>query len=117
MCKPEPGPRLRCSQAGYMVVMRHKGQLLVVTVFALAVVASGQAQEKRKTIHTTTACHDLIVRVSEIKFDKPTSSTTEQMEQALSQGNQASELKHQLSQSLNENPPPLSANNLHLTIS
>ncbi len=91
-----------------MVVMSHKGQLLVVTVFALAVVASGQAQEKRKTIRTTTVCHDLIVRVSEIRFDKPTSSTTEQTELALSQENEAYGLKHQLDRCLMETPVRLS---------
>jgi hypothetical protein len=46
-----------------MVVMSHKGQLLVVTVVTLGVVASGQVQKNIKTIHPTTACHDLIVRV------------------------------------------------------
>src|SRR6266446_4537417 len=97
-----------------MVVMSHKGK--VVTVFVLAVVASGQAQEKRKTIHTTTACHDLIVRVSEIKFDKPTSSTTEQMEQALSRENEAYGLKHQLDRCVMETPASLSVKDWQLAV-
>jgi len=67
-----------------MMVMSHKGQLLVVTVFALAVVG-GQGQKKGKTIHNTRVCHDLIVSVSEIRFNKPNAKTTEEMEQALSQ--------------------------------
>jgi hypothetical protein len=99
-----------------MVVMSHKGQLLVVTVFALAVVASGQAQEKRKTIHPTTVCHDLIVRVSEIRFDKPTGSTTEQMEQALSRENEAYGLKHQLDRCVMETPVLLSAKDWQLAV-
>jgi len=99
-----------------MVVMSHKGQLLVVTVFALAVVASGQAQEKRKTIHTTTACHDLIVRVSEIRFDKPNSGTTEQMEQALSRENEAYGLKHQLDRCVMETPARLSVKDWQLAV-
>src|SRR6266852_8481225 len=116
MCKPEPDPRLRRTKEGCMVVMSHKGQLLVVTVFALAVLASGQAQKKRKTIHTTTACHDLIVRVSEIKFDKPTSSTTEQMEQGLSRENEAYGLKHQLDRCVMETPASLSVKDWQLAV-
>jgi len=99
-----------------MVVMSHKGQLLVVTVFVLTVVASGQAQEKRKTIHTTTACHDLIVRVSEIRFDKPNSGTTEQMEQALSRENEAYGLKHQLDRCVMETPARLSVKDWQLAV-
>jgi hypothetical protein len=79
-------------------------------------VASGQAQEKRKTIHTTTACHDLIVRVSEIKFDKPTSSTTEQMEQGLSRENEAYGLKHQLDRCVMETPASLSVKDWQLAV-
>ena len=99
-----------------MVVMSHKGQLLVVTVFAIAVVASGQAQEKRKTIHTTTACHDLIVRVSEMGFDGPNSSTTEQMEQALSRENEAYGLKHQIDNCVKETPASLSVKDWQLAV-
>jgi hypothetical protein len=99
-----------------MVVMSHKGQLLVVTVFAIAVVASGQAQEKRKTIHTTTACHDLIVRVSEMGFDGPNSSTTEQMEQALSRENEAYGLKHQIDRCVMETPAHLSVKDWQLAV-
>ena len=91
-----------------MVVMSHKGQLLVVTVFAIAVVASGQVQKKRKTIHTTTVCHDLIVKVSEIRFDKLNTSTTEEMEQALSRENEAYGLKHQIDKCVMETPASLS---------
>jgi len=99
-----------------MVVMSHKGQLLVVTVFALAVVASGQAQEKRKTIHTTTACHDLIVRVSEIRFDKPNTSATEEMEQALSGENEAYGLKRQIDKCVMETPASLSVKDWQLAV-
>ena len=99
-----------------MVVMSHKGQLLVVTVFALAVVASGQVQKKRKTIHTTTGCHDLIVRVSEIRFDKPNTDTTEEMEQALSRENEAYGLKHQLDRCVMETPARLSVKDWQLAV-
>ncbi len=99
-----------------MVVMSHKGQLLMVTVVALAVVTSGQAQEKRKTIHTTMACHDLIVRVNEMRFDTPTSGTTEQMEQALSRENEAYGLKHQLDRCVMETPARLSVKDWQLAV-
>ena len=99
-----------------MMVMSHKGQLLVVTVFTLAVVASGQGQKKRKTIHTTTVCHDLIVRVSEIRFDKPNANTTEEMEQALSQENEAHGLKHQIDKCVMETPARLSVKDWQLAV-
>ena len=99
-----------------MVVMSHKGQLLMVTVVALAIVTSGQAQEKRKTIHTTMACHDLIVRVNEMRFDTPTSGTTEQMEQALSRENEAYGLKHQLDRCVMETPARLSVKDWQLAV-
>ena len=99
-----------------MVVMSHKGQLLVIAVVALAVVASGQVQKKQKTIHPTTACHDLIVRVSEMGFDGPNSSTTEQMEQALSRENEAYGLKHQLDRCVMETPARLSVKDWQLAV-
>ena len=99
-----------------MVVMSHKGHLLVVTVFALAVLASGQAQKKRKTTHTTTVCHDLMVRVSETRFDKPNTSTTEEMEQALSRENEAHGLKHQIDRCVMETPARLSVKDWQLAV-
>jgi hypothetical protein len=99
-----------------MVLVSHKGHLLVVTVFALAVVASGQVQKKRKTIHTTTGCHDLIVRVSEIRFDKPNTDTTEEMEQALSRENEAHGLKHQIDKCVMESPARLSVKDWQLAV-
>jgi len=99
-----------------MVVMSHKGQLLVVTVVAIAAVASVQVQKKRKTIHRITACHDLIVRVSEIRFDKPNTSTTEAMEQALSRENEAYGLKHQIDKCVMETPASLSVKDWQLAV-
>jgi len=99
-----------------MMVMSHKKQLLVVTVFALAIVASGQGQKKRKAIHNTTVCHDLIVRVSEIRFDKPNAKTTEEMEQALSQENEAQGLKHQIDNCVMETPARLSVKDWQLAV-
>jgi len=96
--------------------MSHKGRLLVVTVVALAVVASGQVQKKKKTIHPTTACHDLIVRVSEIRFDKPNTSATEEMEQALSGENEAYGLKRQIDKCVMETPASLSVKDWQLAV-
>src|SRR6266446_4492720 len=116
MCKPEPDPRLRHTKEGCMVVMSHKGRLLVVIVVALAVVASGQVQKKKKTIHPITACHDLIVRVSEIRFDKPNTSATEEMEQALSGENEAYGLKRQIDKCVMETPASLSVKDWQLAV-
>ena len=99
-----------------MMVMSHKGQLLVVTVFALAVVTSGQEREKRRTIHTTRACHDLMVRVGEIGFDKPNANSTEEMERALSRENEAYGLKHQIDKCVMETPARLSVKDWQLTV-
>ena len=93
-----------------------KRELIEITILIVTCVASGQAQEKRKTIHTTTACHDLIVRVSEIRFDKPNSGTTEQMEQALSRENEAYGLKHQLDRCVMETPARLSVKDWQLAV-
>jgi hypothetical protein len=98
-----------------MEVMSHKGQLLVVTVVTLGVVASGQVQKNIKTIHPTTACHDLIVRVSEI-FDKPNTSSTQEMEQALSRENEAYGLKRQIDKCVMETPASLSVKDWQLAV-
>ena len=84
-------------------------------IVTLGVVASGQVQKNIKTIHPTTACHDLIVRVSEI-FDKPNTSTTEEMEQALSRENEAYGLKHQIDKCVMETPASLSVKDWQLAV-
>jgi len=100
-----------------MVVMSHKGQLLVVTVFRLS--CRGKRGKHRRTGRLSTQQrrgHDLIVRVSEMGFDRPNSSTTEQMEQALSRENEAYGLKHQIDRCVMETPAHLSVKDWQLAV-
>jgi len=54
--------------------------------------------------------------VSEIRFDQPNSSTTEEMEQALSRENEAYGLKHQIDKCVMETPAQLSLKDWQLAV-
>jgi hypothetical protein len=54
--------------------------------------------------------------VSELRFDKPNTNTTEEMEESLSRENEAYGLKHQIDKCVMETPASLSVKDWQLTV-